>query len=132
MPLRDSSDVLYRMGNGYSKMLQMINFDNSGNVNIIPDVYNDDVNTIVSNDSNAINTMFINGTTNNSNSMNIMGKTFYPKQKVTQSKTPGKIRIQSAYNIFGEKSNIKCIYFELYQNNIQYRNNKAYIDHSIY
>ena len=113
MPLRDSSDVLYRMGNGYSKMLQMINFDNSGNVNIIPDVYNDDVNTIVSNDSNAINTMFINGTTNNSNSMNIMGKTFYPKQKVTQSKTPGKIRIQSAYNIFGEKSN----------NNINSKNN---------
>ena len=112
LPLRDSNDSLYRMGNGYSKMLQMINFDNQGNVNLIPD-YNDEVNTMISNDSNGINPIFINGTNNNQNNnlnnnilnMNLTGKSFYLKQKMPQSKTPGKIRVQSAYDIFEDKNN---------------------------
>ena len=82
LPLRETSDNLYRMGSGYSKMLQMINFDNNGNVNINPDMNNEEINALISSDSNV---------------MNMMGRTFYGKSK-TQSKTPMKIRIQSASN----------------------------------
>ena len=82
LPLRETSDSLYRMGSGYSKMLQMINFDNNGNVNINPDMNNEEINALLSSDSNV---------------MNMMGRTFYGKPK-TQSKTPMKIRIQSASN----------------------------------
>ena len=87
MPLRESGDNLYRMGNGYSKMLQMVNFDNNGNVNINPEIANEEINTLMSSDSNMLNM-------NN----NMMGRTFYSKQKNIQSKTPIKIRIQSASN----------------------------------
>ena len=41
MPLRDPGDKLYRMGNGFSKMLQMLNFDNSGNVSLSPHIINE-------------------------------------------------------------------------------------------
>ena len=82
LPLRETSDSLYRMGSGYSKMLQMINFDNNGNVNLNPDMNNEEINALISSDSNV---------------MNMMGKTFYGKPKI-QSKTPMKIRIQSASN----------------------------------
>ena len=106
MPLRESSDNLYRMGNGYSKMLQMINFDNNGNVNINPDMNNDDINTLMSSDSNMMNMNNINNfnninninNINNYNNINMMGRTFYAKQKNIHSKTPIKIRIQSASN----------------------------------
>ena len=80
LPLRETSDSLYRMGSGYSKMLQMINFDNNGNVSINPDMNNEEINVLISSDSNM---------------MNMMGRTFYGKPKA-QSKTPMKIRIQSA------------------------------------
>ena len=40
MPLRDPGDKLYRMGNGFSKMLQMLNFDNNGNVSLSPNIIN--------------------------------------------------------------------------------------------
>lgn len=83
LPLREANDNLYRMGSGYSKMLQMINFDNNGNVNINPDMNNEEINALISSDSNVMS--------------NMMGRTFYGKQK-TQSKTPMKIRIQSASN----------------------------------
>jgi len=83
LPLRESSDTLYRMGSGYSKMLQMINFDNNGNVTINPEMNNEEINVMISSDSNAM--------------MNMMGRTFYGKPK-TQSKTPLKIRMQSASN----------------------------------
>ena len=83
LPLRESSDTLYRMGSGYSKMLQMINFDNNGNVTINPEMNNEEINVLISSDSNAM--------------MNMMGRTFYGKPK-TQSKTPLKIRMQSASN----------------------------------
>ena len=106
MPLRDSSDNLYRMGNGYSKMLQMINFDNNGNVNINADLNNEEINTLMSSDSNIMNMNNINNfnninninNINNYNNINMMGKTFYSKPKHIQSKTPIKIRIQSASN----------------------------------
>ena len=97
LPYRDSGDNLYRMGNGYSKMLQMINFDNNGNVNISPD-NSDDRHTIVSNDSNGMNSFNIHGINNN------MGKTFYPKQKNSQSKTSAKFRVQSAQDGNGERT----------------------------
>ena len=41
LPIKDSGDN-YRMGIGYSKMLQMINFDNNGNINISPGINNDE------------------------------------------------------------------------------------------
>ena len=37
LPARDPGDKLYRMGNGFSKMLNMLNFDNYGNVSLNPD-----------------------------------------------------------------------------------------------
>ena len=49
MPLRDPGDKLYRMGNGFSKMLQMLNFDNNGNVSLSPNIINEASNN--SNDS---------------------------------------------------------------------------------
>ena len=49
MPLRDPGDKLYRMGNGFSKMLQMLNFDSNGNISLNPNIINE--NTINSNDS---------------------------------------------------------------------------------
>ena len=61
-------------------MLQMINFDNNGNVSINPDMNNEEINVLISSDSNM---------------MNMMGRTFYGKPQA-QSKTPMKIRIQSA------------------------------------
>ena len=87
LPVKEQSDNLYRMGNGYSKMLQMINFDNNGNLNINQDLNNEEYNTLMSSDSNMIN-----------NNINMIGKTFYIKQKNMPSKTPVKIRIESAFN----------------------------------
>ena len=50
LPLRDPGDKLYRMGNGFSKMLQMLNFDNYGNVSLSPNIVNEATNN--SNESN--------------------------------------------------------------------------------
>ena len=112
LPLRESSDNLYRMGSGYSKMLQMINFDNNGNVNINPEMNNDEVNTYISNnDSNMINMN------------NIMGKTFYAKQRNIQSKTPVKIRIQSASNDLVNDNTINNNLQNNYINKINNNNN---------
>lgn len=41
LPLRDPGDKLYRMGNGFSKMLQMLNFDSYGNVSLNPNIINE-------------------------------------------------------------------------------------------
>jgi len=51
MPLRDPGDKLYRMGNGFSKMLQMLNFDSNGNVSLSPNIINEGSNN--SNESNS-------------------------------------------------------------------------------
>ena len=73
MPLRDPGDKLYRMGNGFSKMLQMLNFDNNGNVSLNPNIINE--NTINSNESNSrIASAFpgrVQNNTNNNNSSNV-------------------------------------------------------------
>ena len=117
LPLRDSNENLYRMGSGYSKMLQMINFDNNGNVNINPDMANDEINTLMSSDSNMMNL----------NNMNMMGRTFYAKQKNMQSKTPIKIRIQSASNdLVNENMGNNNI-----NNDNNYEDNKNYWNNNI-
>ena len=120
LPLRDSNENLYRMGSGYSKMLQMINFDNNGNVNINPDMTNEEINTLMSSDSNIMNM----------NNMNMMGRTFYAKQKHIQSKTPIKIRIQSASNdLVNENMGNNNIISN--DNNINYEENKNYWNNNI-
>ena len=132
MPLRESSDNLYRMGNGYSKMLQMINFDNNGNVNINADMNNDDINTLMSSDSNMMNMNNINNfnninninNINNYNNINMMGRTFYAKQKNIHSKTPIKIRIQSASNDLVNDNNSNGNNNNNINNNIE--ENKSY------
>ena len=109
LPIKDTGENLYRIGNGYSKMLQMINFDNNGNVNISPD-NNDDIHTIVSNDSNGMNSFNIHGLNNNNNiGNNNMGTTFYPKQKILPNKTTENLRVQSAYDGSGDRSSKKNI-----------------------
>ena len=83
MPLRDPGDKLYRMGNGFSKMLQMLNFDSNGNISLNPNIIND--NTLNSNESvtriaSAMPGQMPNNNLNNNSS----------------SKVPLKKRIQSA------------------------------------
>ena len=110
LPFRDTGD-LYRLGDGYSKMLQMINFDNFGNINIIPDsnnnINNDDAHTFFSSDSNGMNSYNIhplnNKNSNDNNTNNNMRKTFYIKHQTFPSKTPVKYRVQSAQNLLEER-----------------------------
>ena len=111
LPYKDSGENMYRMGKGYSKMLQMINFENNGNVNISPD-NNDDIHTYVSNDSNVMNSYNIhalnnNNITNNNENINSMGKTFYANQKLTQSKTSEKLRVKSAREVTDDGISLK-------------------------
>ena len=65
LPFRErelSGDKFFRVGNGYSRLLQMINFDNNGNVTLNPfaNNNNDSVNT-----NNNNNSMFSNNNENN-------------------------------------------------------------------
>ena len=70
MPLRDPGDKLYRMGNGFSKMLQMLNFDNNGNVSLNPNIIHEA--TMGSNESNSrIASAFPGRPANNINNNNI-------------------------------------------------------------
>ena len=56
LPLRDPGDKLYRMGNGFSKMLQMLNFDNYGNVSLNPNIINEaSIHSDINNNNNFIN-----------------------------------------------------------------------------
>lgn len=41
LPVRDPGDKLYRLGNGFSRMLNMLNFDNNGNVNLVQNIESD-------------------------------------------------------------------------------------------
>ena len=111
LPYKDSGENMYRMGKGYSKMLQMINFENNGNVNISPD-NSDEIHTYVSNDSNVMNSYNIhalnnNNITNNNENINSMGKTFYANQKLTQSKTSEKLRVKSACEVTDDGISLK-------------------------
>jgi len=94
MPLRDPGDKLYRMGNGFSKMLQMLNFDNNGNVSLNPNLMYDQ--TINSNDSRVPsafpgqnNENSINTNINNNNSKQQLKnriKSANPKIKIKENK----------------------------------------------
>ena len=86
MPLRDPGDKLYRMGNGFSKMLQMLNFDSNGNISLSPNIVNE--NTINSNDSLTRVASAMPGQMPNNNLNNINTN--------SSSKVPLKKRIQSA------------------------------------
>ena len=86
MPLRDPGDKLYRMGNGFSKMLQMLNFDSNGNISLNPNIINE--NTINSNDSITRVASAMPGQIPNNNLNNINTN--------SSSKVPLKKRIQSA------------------------------------
>ena len=55
MPLRDPGDKLYRMGNGFSKMLQMLNFDNNGNMSLSPNIINEVTNNSINESHSRVN-----------------------------------------------------------------------------
>ena len=90
LPLRDPGDKLYRMGNGFSKMLQMLNFDSYGNVSLNPNIINEAnfYNNVNINNNNNINNS-INNSGQNNNNIN----TLLSNQK---GKTDMKKRVQSA------------------------------------
>ena len=83
LPVHENEDKIYRMGSGYSKMLQMINFNKDGNVNISPEFYEVNENDEL-------------GNFNNSNESK-MGKTFYSLSRYNK-KLKSKMRTQSANN----------------------------------
>ena len=89
LPLRDPGDKLYRMGNGFSKMLQMLNFDSYGNVSLNPNIINEAnfYNNVNINNNNNINNSINNSGQNNNNN------TLLSNQK---GKTDLKKRVQSA------------------------------------
>ena len=91
LPLRDPGDKLYRMGNGFSKMLQMLNFDSYGNVSLNPNIINEAnfYNNVNINNNNNINNSINNSGQNNNNNNN----TLLSNQK---GKTDMKKRVQSA------------------------------------
>ena len=91
LPLRDPGDKLYRMGNGFSKMLQMLNFDSYGNVSLNPNIINEAnfYNNVNINNNNNINNSINNSGQNNNNNNN----TLLSNQK---GKTDIKKRVQSA------------------------------------
>ena len=81
LPLRDPSDKLYRMGNGFSKMLQMLNFDSYGNVSLNPNIINEtSINNEVNNNNsnNNINNNLSGEQNNNLNNNKV--KTDYKKR----------------------------------------------------
>ena len=91
MPLREPGDKLYRMGNGFSKMLQMLNFDNNGNVSLNPNIMNEA--TLNSNDSRVASAFpgqsnNLNNTNNNTSRQPLKTrvKSANPKIKIKQTK----------------------------------------------
>ena len=79
MPLRDPGDKLYRMGNGFSKMLQMLNFDNNGNMSLSPNIINNN-NNEVTNNSNESNSRV------NSALPNMRPNSGIPKKRIQSAK----------------------------------------------
>ena len=78
LPLRDPGDKLYRMGNGFSKMLQMLNFDSYGNVSLNPNIINEgSLNNDINNNINSNNSAQNNNGLNNNN---IKGKNDFIKR----------------------------------------------------
>ena len=86
LPLRDPGDKLYRMGNGFSKMLQMLNFDSYGNVSLNPNIINE---------ANFYNNININNNNNNiNNGINNSGQNI--NNTSHKGKNDLKKRVQSA------------------------------------
>ena len=121
LPLRDPGDKLYRMGNGFSKMLQMLNFDSYGNVSLNPNIINEanfynNVNINNNNINNSINNSGQNNNNNNTLLSNQKGKTDMkkrvqsanPKIKLNfqenklKNKNPGNKEINDATNANGK------------------------------
>ena len=121
LPLRDPGDKLYRMGNGFSKMLQMLNFDSYGNVSLNPNIINEanfynNVNINNNNINNSINNSGQNNNNNNTLLSNQKGKTDIkkrvqsanPKIKLNfqenklKNKNPGNKEINDATNANGK------------------------------
>ena len=107
MPLRDPGDKLYRMGNGFSKMLQMLNFDNNGNVSLNPNVIHEA--TMGSNESNSrIDYAFPgrqnNNMNNNINNNNNNAKPMFKKRiQSANPKTRADLRNININNMNGNK-----------------------------
>ena len=89
LPLRDPGDKLYRMGNGFSKMLQMLNFDNNGNVSLNPNIINE---ASINNDFNSRAPSAFSGLRQN----NINMKNNFNSSNSHRSKEDFKKRIKSA------------------------------------
>ena len=120
LPLRDPGDKLYRMGNGFSKMLQMLNFDSYGNVSLNPNIINEAnfYNNVNINNNNINNSINNSGQNNNNNTLlsNQKGKTDMkkrvqsanPKIKLNfqenklKNKNPGNKEINDATNANGK------------------------------
>ena len=120
LPLRDPGDKLYRMGNGFSKMLQMLNFDSYGNVSLNPNIINEAnfYNNVNINNNNINNSINNSGQNNNNNTLlsNQKGKTDIkkrvqsanPKIKLNfqenklRNKNPGNKEINDATNANGK------------------------------
>ena len=120
LPLRDPGDKLYRMGNGFSKMLQMLNFDSYGNVSLNPNIINEAnfYNNVNINNNNINNSINNSGQNNNNNTLlsNQKGKTDIkkrvqsanPKIKLNfqenklKNKNPGNKEINDATNANGK------------------------------
>ena len=68
LPLRDPGDKLYRMGNGFSKMLQMLTFDSYGNASLNPNMMHEMPNSNNHNNNNDINNSINNININNTGS----------------------------------------------------------------
>ena len=129
MPLRDPGDKLYRMGNGFSKMLQMLNFDNNGNVSLNPNIINEP--TVNSNESKSRipsafpgqiqNNININNNINNINMNNNMNQNI-TKQKLKRIQSANPKMKMNAKEKLGKNSNFeiknKNNYFpDIYDNN---------------
>ena len=103
MPLRDPGDTLYRKGNGFSKMLQMLNFDNNGNVALNPSIFNEQ--TMNSIESRAPSAFPGQIPGNNNNINNSMSSRQNLKHRV-KSANP-KIKIKESKNAHRQKENIE-------------------------
>ena len=104
LPLRDPGDKLYRMGNGFSKMLQMLNFDSYGNVSLNPNIINEaNFYNNVNINNNNINNSINNSGQNNNNTLlsNQKGKTDIKKR--VQSANP-KIKLNFQENKLKNKN----------------------------
>ena len=105
LPLRDPGDKLYRMGNGFSKMLQMLNFDSYGNVSLNPNIINEAnfYNNVNINNNNINNSINNSGQNNNNNTLlsNQKGKTDMKKR--VQSANP-KIKLNFQENKLKNKN----------------------------